>query len=159
MKHQYRFIILTCLTSAFANSGNPFFAGARWGFPLGASIDAGMIIPPHSNYCDQSEFGNICMGYSLSAEIGANGGRAGLGWSFLWSYGMMGLGTELSYLYQTPLIKDVSMGPWEQPERQAVGIDFNTALAWADLRFGPYVCLDENHKGDFLFRGTVGVGF
>ena len=72
---------------------------------------------------------------------------------------MMGLGTELSYLHQTPLIKDISMGPWDQPSRQALGLDFNLAFALVDLRFGPYVCLDQDQRSALCTQGRISLSY
>lgn len=160
MKKSLLWISCIGLGFSFAEPGNPWFGGARWGFPLGLSVDGGYIIPQQKNACDYSDFGNICMGYSLSGEIGTNGIRTGAGWSFLWGYGkVFGLGTELSYLQQFPLIEGAPMGPWNQLDRKALGIDLAISTAYVNLRIGPYFGIDESHRGDFLFRFGIGAGF
>lgn len=138
--------------------GNVFFGGAHWGFPLGFAADLGAILPSHSNSCERSDFGNICMGYTLKAELGNNGYGAGLGWAFLWNHGSLGLGADINYLQQKANWGP-TLGPWQKVERSQVGADLNISAFKVNLRFGPYWGVDPVHQGDFLMRFALGYGF
>lgn len=153
------FLCLSLASLSHSNNGNPFFGGVHWGFPLGVSADLGAILPSHDNSCENSEFGNICMGYSLKAELGNNGFATGLGWAFLWNHGAFGLGADANYIQQKSLMGTNTLGPWNPVERQLLGFDINSSIAYVNLKFGPYWAIDEKHKGDFVMRFSTGVGF
>jgi hypothetical protein len=140
-------------------AGNPWYFGLKYGVPSGATLHVGRIIPQQKNHCENGDFGNLCFGPASELELGANSARIGLGWAFVGKYGRLaGLGLFASGIHQDSWLKDMDLG-LGTPKRQALGFECSLSFMGINTRLGPYWAIDQDHRGDFVGRATIGYGF